>query len=454
MIAKIFIPKLGMTMEKATVAEWLYRDGDDVEQGSSVLVIDTEKTANEIEASIGGKLVIDAEVGVELPCGAIVGYIAETQEEYDAAKGGGTSSSIASQTVVDLSTVVAPSTDAQPPAQPIPASYSAPVPAPGERIRISPLARTVAKQNQFDYLGLSGSGPGGRIVKKDIEAALQSRQVAQHPVTVAACPGSRGCTGGVAELPVASVVVSGGSAQHHEGKRVREVVPLRGVRKAISEHMQRSHSVSAPVTTFSEVDMTETIKLRNRLVEKNRRSPVKITYTDLFILMIARVLKQVPIMNSSLIGNDIILWDDINIGFAVSVTSPEGESSLVVPVIRNADKLSLGEISKYRSALTENARNGNLAIDEMAGGTFTITNTATLIPMWHLQTPIINQPQAAILGTSGIVERPVVRDGEIVVRPVMPLSLTFDHRIIDGGPSGNFVNLLHEMIEDPELMFL
>lgn len=429
MIAKLFIPKLGMAMEKATIAEWCFRDGDKVEKDSAVLVIDTEKVANDIEAPITGRLVITAAVGAEIPCGGIVGFIAETEEEYAAAR-----RENATAPAIAVTTTLAEAGGLPPEASPT----DIPEPVHGARVKISPLAKKIAGQNRIAYAGLAGSGPGGRIVKRDIVAALESRGGSVVALEVTAKP-----------LPVTSLPVA-----LHEGKRVRQVVPLSGARKAISEHMQNSHSVSAPVTIFTEVDMTEMIGVRRRLLKKAATLGLRITFTDLFILAAAKVLKKVPQLNSSLIGNELFLWDDINIGFAVSVTSADGANSLVVPVIHDVDRMSLGEISGARSALVEKARSGKLARDEMSGGTFTITNTGTFIPMWHTQTPIINQPQAAILGTSGIVDRPVVRDGEIVVGPVMPLSLTFDHRIMDGEPPGQFLVHYHQMMLDPDLLVL
>lgn len=448
MIVKLFIPKLGMTMEKATIAEWLYKDGDQVEKDSAVLVIDTEKVANDIEAPVSGKLVITAEMGEELPCGAIIGYIAETQAEYETAKG-------ASGSVATVPMTGTPSTiEEQKQDQLVPAVRPAPLPTTVERIKISPLARNVAKQNNVDYAGISGSGPGGRIVKYDIEVALQTQQVVERSAVVTACPGSRGCSGSIADTTEASLSSDVVAVKSHEGKRIREVRPLKGMRKAISEHMHHSHSVSAPITVMFEVDMTEMVKFRSRLLEKWQSQDVRLTYTDIFIMIVAKALKKAPMMNSSLISNEIIIWDDINIGFGASVMMPDGENGLVVPVIRNVDKMCLSEISAARKDLTDKARAGKLSMDEMTGGTFTITNTASLSPFWHIQTPIIHQPQAAILGTASIVDRPVVKDGEIVIRPIMPMYLTFDHRIVDGGPTAVFNSQVHGMLTDPDLIFM
>jgi pyruvate/2-oxoglutarate dehydrogenase complex dihydrolipoamide acyltransferase (E2) component len=170
--------------------------------------------------------------------------------------------------------------------------------------------------------------------------------------------------------------------------------------------------------------------------------------------MSAKPLKAVPIINSSIVGDEIKLWEDINIGFAVSVMKSESESGLLVPVIRNADQLTLGQISRARKDLMDKARAGTISLDELTGGTFTITNTGTFTSLWHIQTPIINLPEAAILGTSSIVDRPVVINGEIAIRPIMPMSFAFDHRVMDGAPPAQFMGLLQQMIEDPWMILM
>jgi pyruvate/2-oxoglutarate dehydrogenase complex dihydrolipoamide acyltransferase (E2) component len=169
---------------------------------------------------------------------------------------------------------------------------------------------------------------------------------------------------------------------------------------------------------------------------------------------VAKALKAAPILNASLVGDEIRVWEDINIGFAVAMMVSEKESGLVVPVIKNADQKGLVEIARVRKDLTDKAREGKLTMDEMTGGTFTITNTGPIAKTWHIQTPIINQPESAILGTSAIVEKPVVKNGEIVISSVMPISFSYDHRIVDGGPVAAFMTKLTELVEDPKMLIL
>ncbi len=429
MIKNLFIPKLGMTMEKGRIAEWAANDGDRVKEEQVVLILETEKVAHEITAPMSGLLAILGQAGEEYLCGAVVGVVVETETEYEAVKkdpSGYAASAENDGSVEGLSDgeVVCVTSSAQ-------AQRST-----GERIRISPLARKLAGMHQLDISVLAGTGPQGRIIKRDIEQAVavgQAKKAVAQPAAAAFVP-----------APVDLCC----------GKRVKSVIPLVGMRKKIAENLGQSTSATARVSAMAELDMTEIVKLRDHLAQKASLLGCKITYTDLFIFMAAKALRIVPILNSSIVGDEIKIWADINIGFAVSVWKNEEESGLLVPVIRNADELSLGQISRARKSLMDKAREGTISLDELTGSTFTITNTGTFTSLWHIQTPIINQPEAAILGTSSIVERPVVVNGEIVPRPIMPVSFAFDHRIMDGAPPAKFMGLLQQMIEDPWMIMM
>lgn len=425
----IFIPKLGMTMEKATIAEWMAKDGEMVKQNQVILIIDTEKVATEMESPASGFLVQLAEPGQVHPCGAVIAKIAETKQEYETLKKSNITIKVEEGEVTEQATgqlaSANPSTvvpELEPPKQ-------------NGRIFISPVAKRIAEMKQIDITKIIGSGPNGRIVKKDIEKVLKSGQTAKVPAA-----------------PTQAKVVD--SAGTYQGKRIKEIIPLRGMRKTIAERLHYSSTVAARVTTMSEKDMTELMAVRKYYNEKVSASGVNITFTDLFILIVTKALKAVPILNSSLIDDEIRIWEDINIGFGVAITVSNKESGLVVPVIKNTDQMGLVEISRARKDLMDKARKGTLSPDEMSGGTFTITNTGTMGDTWHIQTPIINQPECAILGTSSIVERPVVKNGEIVIRPIMPISFSFDHRIADGGPVAVFISKLTDMIEDPKMILL
>ena len=411
MAAYIAIPKLGMSMTEATLVEWKVKEGDRVETGDVVLEIETEKTKWEVEASAPGYVHILVEEDAKAPVGRVVGLIAETSEELEA---------LQKEPAREIFTTVAEVTEEAP----VEAVPSAQVRAEeGERIRISPVARKMAEEHMIDITKVTGTGPGGRIVREDIEKAIEAKK---------------------GEAPPAEV---------YEGKRVEATIPLKGMRRAIAEHMHRSLSVAAQLTSMGEIDMTEMIKLRNALLEQEEVMGARITYTDIFVFAIAKALKDNPIINSSLIGNEIKIWKDINIGVAVALE--EGvESGLIVPVVRNADQKSLTEINQEIRSLVEKARAGKLMPDDVSGGTFTLTNLGAFGGGWGFGTPIINQPQSAILGTGAIIDRPVVREGQIVIRPIMTYSFTFDHRVIDGAPAGKFMARVTQLLESPNLILL
>jgi pyruvate dehydrogenase E2 component (dihydrolipoamide acetyltransferase)/2-oxoglutarate dehydrogenase E2 component (dihydrolipoamide succinyltransferase) len=430
----IAIPKLGMSMTEATLVEWKAGEGDNVKQGDVVLTIETEKTQWDVEAAASGLLHIVVAQDEIAPVARVVGMIAESPEELG---------QLQSEPAQEIFTASAGPDGAAPPGvapsgtAPSEAGAAAPAAAglprrePGERIRISPVARKMAEEHMIDIATITGTGPEGRIVREDVERAIQSPTPAA-PAAAVPAPGAAGI---------------------HEGKRVKSTIPLRSIRKSIADHMQRSLAVSAQLTSMGEIDMTEVKKLRSALVQQEEKVGARITYTDILVVAIARALLEVPIINSSIAENEIKLWEDINIGVAVAL---EGgmDGGLIVPVVRNADGKRLLEINAELKGLVDKARTGKLVPDDVSGGTFTLTNLGAFGGGYGFGTPIINQPQSAILGTGPITDRPVVRDGEIVVQPIMTYSFTFDHRAIDGAPAAMFMLRLTELLENPGLLLL
>ena len=238
-------------------------------------------------------------------------------------------------------------------------------------------------------------------------------------------------------------------AEEDWGKQVKERIPLIGMREAIAEHMQRSLATSAQLTMMGEIDMSQTMRLREELVRQDESLGVRVSYNDIFIFVCSRALLDNPIINSSLEGNEIVIWESVNVGVAVAI-----EGGLIVPVVHDADKKSLVEIGRESASLIEKARTGSLSPDDVTGGTFTVTNLGAVGGGWGFGTPIINQPQSAILGTGAIGDRAVVRDGQIVARPIMTYSFTFDHRVIDGAPAAKFVARVTQLLENPGLFIL
>ncbi len=410
----IGIPKLGMSMTEATLVEWKVKEGNQVEKGDVVLMIETEKTQWEVEASAPGFLHILVEADVKAPVGRVVGLIAETEEELE---------TLQKEPAKEMFTTATepPATPEALPVEAAPAAAGRVRTEAGKRIRISPVARKMAEEHMIDITTITGTGPDGRIVREDIQKAIETKE------------------GGVP------------SAEVYEGKRVKTTIPLKSMRKVIAEHMHRSLSVAAQLTSMGEIDMTEVIKLRNALLEQEETLSARITYTDIFIMFIVKALKEHPIINSSLIEDEIKIWEDINIGVAVALEKGI-EGGLIVPVVRNADQKSLPETSRKVRALVEKARADKLMPDDVSGGTFTLTNLGAFGGGWGFDTPIINQPESAILGTGVISDRAVVREGQIVSRPIMTYSFTFDHRVIDGAAATKFMDRLTQLLETPGLL--
>jgi len=407
MATKILMPKLGMSTAPLTLVEWKAKEGEPVKQGNVVLVVETEKIRHDIEAETSGFLHILVDEGQEVPIGTVVGVIAETKEELAVLQKGKPKEAITAAAEVKEA---APAEAAKAEA---PAPSAAKIKE-GERIAISPVARKLAEEHTIDITTITGTGPGGRIVREDIEKAIEAKE----------------------KVKVAPEV--------YQGRRVKSTIPLKGMRKAIAEHMHRSLSISAQLTVMGEIDMTEMVKLRQSLVKKEEALGTRITYTDLFVFVAAKLLKDYPIVNSSLIDNDIKVWENINIGVATAL-----EEGLIVPVVRDADKKSLVEISKTVRSLVQKAREGKLTPDEVTGGTFTITNLGARGGGYRFETVIINQPEAAILGTGGITDRAVVRDGKIVIRPVMTYYFTYDHRVFTGAVAAEFMASATQLMENP-----
>ena len=422
MATKILMPKLGMSTAPLTLVEWKAKEGDRVEKGNVIMVVETEKIRHDVEAEASGFLHILLEEGQEVAIGTVAGVIAETKEELAALQKGKPKEAIKAAAEVKEA-APAEAAKAAAPAEAVKAEAPAPAAAKikeGERILISPVARKMAEEHVIDITTIAGTGPGGRIVRGDVEKEIEAKKKVEAKEKVEVTP------------------------EAYQGRRIKSVIPLKGMRKAIAEHMHRSLSVAAQISLTAEVDMTEMVKLRKSLVAKEEALGTRITYTDLLVLAITRLLKDQPLLNSSLIDNEIKLWESINVGVAVAL-----EEGLIVPVVKDADKKSLVEISKTIKSLAQKARDGKLMPDDVTGGTFTLTNIGALGAGYRFETFIINQPESAILGTAGIADRAVVRDGKIVIRPILACSLTYDHRVIDGAVAHQFMTNVIQLLENP-----
>ena len=396
MATEITMPKLGLTMTTGKVGRWLVQEGSPVKQGEALLEIMTDKITNVIESPSDGVLLkIIAREGVELPVGAVLGAMGGVGEEYREAVTTGL---------------------------PAPAASSGTPKGGEEKIRISPLARKLAEERGLDWSGITGTGPSGRIVKEDVEAALAAAATKETALP----------------RPAPAAKESSVSPEFSE-------TPYSGMRRVIGEHMAQSWAVSPKVDYHVSVDATAMLKLRQA---GKQTANEKITLTDIVVKIVARALKLRPNMNVALIGEQIRQYPEPCIGVAVAL-----ESGLVVPVVRNADSKPLTAISREIRQLAQKARAGQLSLEEMRGGTFTVTNVGAFHSVdWF--TPIINQPEAGILGIGRIVDTPVASEGQIVIRPMLGLSLSFDHRIIDGLPAAEFLKVVLDLMENPCLALL
>lgn len=456
---EIYLVKVGMSMTEGMVSEWFIPDGGAVKKGELVYALETEKVNLDVDAEYDGTVKHRVDVGVMLKPGDVVGYIFEAGEEIPADLGGVPASSAAPAEPE-------PEVDAARPEEP--AEYNvAPTSAPvaGGHIKSSPAARRLAKQLGVDWRLLAGSGPGGRIVEADVQAAsagaeprrvgpaqpaaeikaspLAKRLAAERGIDLSRIrgtgPGGRIVQADLDSAPVAAAATSRASV---DGPRAGERIPVRGMRKTIASRMHHSLMESAQLSMDMEVLMDDAVKVRKSLVEEWGAHGVKPGFTDLVIKAAAKALQKHPMMNSQFMGDEIVLLEEINVGLAVAL--PEG---LVVPVIRHVDQLSVRELAVESSRLAAAARDGNLGLDDYAGGTFTVT----ALGMFGVDsfTPIINEPQSGILGVNRIYDG-VEWDGDKPVKTQkMNLSLTWDHRTLDGAPAAEFLAEVRDLLEAP-----
>jgi len=400
MATVITMPKLGLTMTSGSVAKWHKKEGDRVEKGEVILEVSTEKITYKVEAPESGVLrKILVQSGTKVPIGTPLCIIATPDEDI-------------SELLKEAPTAPAAEKPAQPEAKPAPVAAK---PA-GEEVLIkaTPIAKKIAKEQGIDLALVTGTGPGGRIVEKDVLDFIERQKAAAKAKPAAkAAPLKR--------------------------------IALSDVRQVIAERMSTSWQNSPMVTLNVDVDCTLLKKLREDLKSSFKEKGLNLSYNYILMKACAVALKEQPMLNSYLEGNEVVLYDEVNIGLAVAT-----EEALLVPVVKDVAGKNLYEIASDGDALIEKARKGELAIDDVTGGTFTITN----LGMFGVRdfTPIINPPQCAILGVGEMKDKPCVCDGQIVVKPMMTLSLTFDHRIVDGAQGAMFIRRVKELLENPLLL--
>ncbi|TFF36984.1 2-oxoglutarate dehydrogenase complex dihydrolipoyllysine-residue succinyltransferase [Pseudomonas sp. RIT623] len=404
MAIEIKAPTFPESVADGTVATWHKQPGDAVKRDELIVDIETDKVVLEVLATADGVL------------GAIV------KGEGDTVLSDEVLGSIVEGGVAAAAPAAAPAAAAPAAAAAADAGEDDPVAAPA--------ARKLAEENGIDLATVAGTGKGGRITKEDVVAAVANKKSAPAP---AAKP---------AAATAAPVVVAAGD-------RTEKRVPMTRLRAKIAERLVEAQSNMAMLTTFNEVDMTEVMALRSKykdLFEKTHNG-VRLGFMSFFVKAATEALKRFPAVNASIDGNDIVYHGYADVGVAVS-----SDRGLVVPVLRNAESMSLAEIENGIATFGKKARDGKLAIEEMTGGTFTITNGGTFGSM--MSTPIVNPPQAAILGMHNIIQRPMAINGQVVIRPMMYLALSYDHRLIDGKEAVTFLVTIKNLLEDPSRLLL
>jgi len=454
---EVIMPKLGLTMETGVIEKWHKKEGDKVEAGEVLFEVMTDKVSLEVEAYNSGivRKIIRAE-GEEVPVTEVIAYIGPADEAIPEASAGKITTpetleakdtipakikisplarNIAENKGIDISKIIGTGPGGRIVKEDVEAYLPKPAAVGGteitERLKISPLAKAIAKEMGIDYLKepIIGTGPGGRIVKEDITAfAEKLKSSAGAPRT--------------ATSATPSIAIPGAAV------KIKSSTPLKGMRKLIAERMLYSSQNIPHIILTSVMDVDALIALREKIKDKvSAVYNTKITYTDFIIKACATVLAEQPNVNASLVNETQIVYEDINVGLAVAI-----QSGLIVPTIYNADKLSVFEIAKRRAELVEKAKQGKLTMEEITNGTFTISN----LGMFGVRifTAIINPPQGAILMVGEVYKAPAFVGDRIEPKQFMEISVAVDHRIIDGANGARYLQRLKEIIENPELLLI
>lgn len=458
-MAQVFnMPTLGQSMEEGTVVQWFKREGDTVARGDRLVEVMSDKANFEVESEMEGvlrKILIPADgiAAVNTP----IAIFGTADEPIDGLMDGAEPSNpkgAASEAPTHVATHAA-------------VNAAAGKVSGSTEVFASPRARRVADESGVSVAELAGRGTGveGRIVERDVLAFVAERDSAatQEPRTRVSPLAARiaddlGVDVGDLALGLPGSRITAEVVRRHaapaaptvstEGPAVAVIIPMRGMRKIIAENVARSRQTAPHVTLVMETDMTEAVALFKKLAPEILKAyNTKLTYTDLIVKAVAKALDGHPLCNAALIGDEIRVYADRNVGVAVAT-----DAGLVVPVVRGADGKSLGEVSVELKALVERCRTGKQSQTDLTGGTFTITNLGAFgVDSFD---PIIVPPQSCILGVCRIAEKPVVVDGEVAVRSMMNLCLSFDHRVVDGAPAAQFLRRIREVLESPLLIFI
>jgi 2-oxoglutarate dehydrogenase E2 component (dihydrolipoamide succinyltransferase) len=408
MAIEIKVPAMGESVTEATVARWFKKEGEAVKRDEALVELETDKVTVEVPSPADGVLAsIAAKEGATVEVGALLGTVAE-------GKG-----------AVSTPSAPAPKPAAPPPPAPKPATEQPKQPQQTKSDAVMPSVRRISEEENIDPNGVAGTGKDGRVTKGDMLAALEARAAERAARPVAVAP----------------------SGPRHNADR-EERVTMSRLRRTIALRLKESQNTAAQLTTFNEVDMSHVMALRNEYKESfEKKHHVRLGFMGFFVKACIAALKELPNVNGEIEGDDVIYKNYYDIGVAVST-----ERGLIVPVVRDADRLSLAEIEAAITDYGLRARDGKLKLEELQGGTFTISNGGVFGSL--MSTPILNSPQSGILGMHKIQPRPVAIDDKVVIRPMMYLALSYDHRLVDGREAVTFLVRVKENLEDPQRLLL
>jgi 2-oxoglutarate dehydrogenase E2 component (dihydrolipoamide succinyltransferase) len=433
MTIEVRVPQLPESVADATLVSWHKKPGDAVVRDENLVDLETDKVVLEVPAPVAGVLKeIKLTDGTTVTSGQLLAVIDETAAAVPGASAPAimATSSGATTTATDAAAKDATAKD----------TTAKPEISGG---KLSPAAKRVAEENKVDPKTVAGSGRDGRVSKSDVVNYLSAKETAPGPASAAPRPAAAAPSAPAKTAPAQFV-----PPPSARGNRGEQHVPMTRLRARIAERMVQAQATQALLTSFNEVDLKAVNELRARYKDQfEKQYGVKLGFMSFFAKACVEALKKFPTVNASVDGNDIVYHEYFDIGVAVST-----DRGLIVPVLRDTDQLSFADIEKSIANFASRARAGSITIEELTGGTFTITNGGVFGSL--MSTPIVNSPQSAILGMHKIQDRPVVVDGQVVVRPMMYIALTYDHRIIDGREAVQFLVTVKQCLEDPARMVL
>jgi 2-oxoglutarate dehydrogenase E2 component (dihydrolipoamide succinyltransferase) len=426
------VPRLAESISEAVLVQWLKQEGEAVRVDEAIATLETDKAAVEIPAERAGVLRHGSKVGDTVTVGEVIARIEENGEA-----------------VVPVKPAAPPAPVPPAPAAPAPPAAAAPTPPDGEP-PISPSVRRLVGEHALDPAQIPSSGRGGRLLKEDVEKYLSERSAAPAPAMAPSAPAAPS-----SPAPAAHAAAPGGpsarpgapGAEWRAGEEQR-AVPMTRIRQRIAERLVQAQQTAAILTTFNEIDMSAVMDLRAKHREAfEKRHGVRLSFMSFFARACIVALDRIPEINAEIRGTDIVYHRHVHMGIAVGT-----ERGLVVPVVRNADTLGFAALEREIGRIAAAARDNKLQLQELQGGTFSLTNGGVYGSL--LSTPILNPPQSGILGMHKIEKRPIVIGDAVVVRPMMYVALSYDHRIVDGEQAVTFLVTVKEQLEDPERMLL